>query len=223
MSALEPQVWPLCQARGRARVYAPGMPAALSWLEPTDPSGSRIAERETLMNIENYGRQLLDVLAERSLQVLRSTKMDDVRRMVRGEVPDTLRAAIRPDHSALSAVGAALGIFAVGAAVGAGITALTTPSSGPELRRQLQRGARDATKQVRKEAKILRADVAHRLDDAKNTVAETLSNGVEHVTTAVGLTSPAPTKKPRARARKTMNGHAPAHAKKAASRRAAHA
>lgn len=175
------------------------------------------------MNLETYGRQLLDVLAHRSLEVLRSTPMDDVRQLVRGEVPESLRLTPEPaSRSTLANVGAALGIFAVGAAVGASITALTTPSTGKDLRKQLEKGARDATKQVRKEAKSLRADVGHRLDDAKNNVSESLSHGLEQVTTAVGITSPAP-KKTRARARKTMNGHAPSRAKKTASRRVAHA
>jgi gas vesicle protein len=170
------------------------------------------------MNLENYGRQLLDVLADRSLEILRSTQIDDVRRVVRGELPASLtERAPSTDMSTLGMVGAALGIFAAGAAVGAGVAVLTTPSTGPELRQQIEKVTRDANKKVRKEAKQLRKEVEQRVDGAKSSVME----GMEQVTTAVGLTSP-PTKS--TAQRKAMNGHTgPRRTKKAPSRRAAHA
>jgi len=170
------------------------------------------------MNLETYGRQLLNVLAERSLTMLQSTSPEEVRRVLRGELPAVLseRAAMTErttssEMSTLGVVGAALGIFAMGAAVGAGVTALTTSSTGPELQKRIRNTAQNVTKQARKEAQQLRAEVE-----------STITHGVEQVASAVGLTSP-PAPKSKAKG-KSMNGHTPPRrTKKSPSRRAAHA
>jgi hypothetical protein len=90
------------------------------------------------MNLETFGRNLVDLLAERALDALRGATVDDVRRTLRGQLPAS-PAAAESGH-----VGTTLGAFALGAAMGAGLAALYTPTSGEELRTKLSRGADDA-------------------------------------------------------------------------------
>lgn len=163
------------------------------------------------MNMESFGRNLVEVLAERSLAMLRSTSADDVRRIVNGQMPSALAPSMgRP---ALGGFITVLGAFTVGAAIGAGVTALYSPTNGDELRKKLGRGALDA----RKQAMQLGGDVRGRLDEAR----ASLVHGVEQVTTAVGLSAPAP--KRARKSAKSMNGHAThSRSKKSAHGRAHH-
>ncbi len=130
------------------------------------------------MNLQTYGRQLMEGLAERSLDAIRGTSSDDVRKLFG-----------RTGHAASTGafVGAALGAFAVGAAVGVGLTALYMPTSGPQLRKRLSGRAREA----RKEARELSQTVRSRIGDAGSSIAR----GVEQATTSVGLSSPGPRRK----------------------------
>jgi hypothetical protein len=89
------------------------------------------------MNLETFGRNLVDLLAERALDALRGATVDDVRRTLRGQLPAS--PAAEGAH-----VGTTLGAFAIGAAVGAAVAALYTPTSGDELRTKLARGVGDA-------------------------------------------------------------------------------
>jgi gas vesicle protein len=123
------------------------------------------------MDMQSFGRELLDVLAQRSLELIRNTKMSDVRDVVSGRF---LRS-----EGAVS-IATAVGALALGAAIGAGVTALVTPTTGPELRKRVARTTRGA----RKQAMQLGESVAHQVEHA-----------VESATTAIGLTSPAPKKR----------------------------
>jgi hypothetical protein len=131
------------------------------------------------MNLQTYGRNLMEVLAERSLSAIRGTSVDDVRRILTNAMPGRTHPAAQ--------VGAAMGAFAVGAALGAGLTALYTPTSGPQLRKKLTVSARDARKQAMEMGETVRAQV----DDARTTLAR----GVGQVSTAVGLASPTPSRR----------------------------
>ena len=168
-----------------------------------------------MMNMQTFGRNLVEILGERGLAMLRQTSADDVRRLMNGQVPTSLSPS--PAPSALGGLAVALGAFVAGAAIGVGVTALYTPTSGDELRKKLGRGALDA----RKQAMQLGDGVRGRLDEARASIVQ----GVEQVTTAVGLASPAPATARRRKSTKAhaMNGHAPhGRAKKSAHARAHH-
>ncbi len=109
------------------------------------------------MDIKTFGRHLADVLAERTLNVIRSTNVAELRQAVQGRAPESRM---------LSSVAMGLGVFALGAVMGAGLTALYTPTTGPQLRKRLGKGARDA----RKQALEMGSDVRDRLDDARTSM-----------------------------------------------------
>jgi hypothetical protein len=159
------------------------------------------------MNMETFGRNLMEIIAERSLAMLRSTSADDVRRMMNGQVP----AALSPssERSTIGSFVTAAGAFVAGAAIGVGVTALYAPTSGDELRKKIGRGASDA----RKQAMQMGDDVRGRIDEARASIIQS----VEHVGSAASLASPTPAPKRRRKSTKSsaMNGHAPhARAKK---------
>ena len=120
------------------------------------------------MDLKTFGRNIGEVLADRSLQLVRSTSMDEIQRLVRG------RPAPSTGASTMASVAIGLGVFTLGAAVGAGLTALYTPTTGPELRKQITRGARDARKQAKQLANEVGSDVRHRFDDARTSLGDEL-------------------------------------------------
>lgn len=136
------------------------------------------------MDMQQYGRELAQTLGHRSLELLRTATAGDVRNVVTGRF-------LHPEAAGVS-IWAALGAFAAGAAIGAGVTAFLTPTTGPELRKQVARSTRDA----RKQAMQLGESMATQVDHARHAVMD----GVESATTAIGLTSPSPK-------RRHSNGH----------------
>lgn len=77
----------------------------------------------------------------------------EVKRMMNGVRhidPDDLlhRIGLERRRSAMDVVLPALGFFAVGALIGAGVAVLVTPSSGPEVRRKIAKAATDAKGRV---------------------------------------------------------------------------
>ncbi|HEX7123813.1 MAG TPA: YtxH domain-containing protein [Gemmatimonadaceae bacterium] len=60
-----------------------------------------------------------------------------------------------------------VGAFIVGMALGAGIALLLAPQSGPELRRELRRGARRVRRTARDVARDVRAKTGDAIDDAR--------------------------------------------------------
>lgn len=135
------------------------------------------------MDMQNFGRDLVDILAKRSLEMLRDAKMSDVRDVVSGRI-------LQRESSGMATAGAVIGALVVGAAVGAGVTALLTPTSGPELRKRVVRTTNKARKQAMQMGDSVVRDIEHQ--------AHVL---VENASTAIGLASPSPAK------RKTSNGH----------------
>lgn len=121
------------------------------------------------MNLRTFGQNLGQVVAERTLDLMRSTNADDVRRVMHGQMP-------RPNSSAgtsmMGSIALGVGLFTLGAAIGAGVTALYAPTSGRDLRKRLGKNARDAQKQ----AMEMGSDVRHRLDDARTSIAEELDS-----------------------------------------------
>lgn len=145
------------------------------------------------MDLPTYGRHLVELLAERSLEKLRGASLDDVRKLMNGGLPSSVRGTMQ--------VGAALGAFAAGAAVGAGITALTTPTTGPELRKKIAGSTRGARKQARQLGRSVRAHV----EEAR----ESIAHGVEQLVGAHDEASAQPAH-PRSRGSNTKrrsNGH----------------
>jgi hypothetical protein len=143
---------------------------------------------ESLMNLESFGHRLMEVVAQRALEALRTTKIDDVRRVMHGQFP------LAPEGAGPSfgAIGTAVGAFAVGAALGVGLTALYTPTSGPELRKSVSRRMASARKQ----------GAAH-LDEATSAIARSVEQlGATGSTSALAAASPSPRRKA------TSNGHA---------------
>lgn len=61
-----------------------------------------------------------------------------------------------------------LGAFLTGLAIGAGIALLMTPQSGPELRRDLKRRAKNAQRVARDLSREMRSKAEDMLDDAKS-------------------------------------------------------
>jgi gas vesicle protein len=154
------------------------------------------------MDMQNFGRDLVDILAKRSLEMLRDAKMSDVREVVSGRI-------LQRESSGMGA-GTMIGALLVGAAVGAGITAFLTPTSGPELRKRVVKTTNKARKQAMQMGDSVVRDIEHQ--------AHTL---VENASTAIGLASPAPAKR-KANGHAHANGHATnGHARKA--RQHAHA
>lgn len=119
------------------------------------------------MDLKTFGRHLGEVLAERTLNVIRSTNVEELRHAVQGATPESRM---------LSSVAMGLGVFALGAVVGAGITALYTPTTGPQLRKRLGKGARDAQKQ----ALEMGHDVRDRLDDARTSMRAELGRATKN-------------------------------------------
>lgn len=111
------------------------------------------------MDLSTFGKQLLDILAQRSLEALRNARIEDVR-----EVMGVRPMPARPPAGSTVSIGATVGALLVGAAIGAGLTALLTPTSGPELRARIAgsashtrrstttRGGKSATKSPTKSA-----------------------------------------------------------------------
>jgi hypothetical protein len=153
------------------------------------------------MDLQTYGRTLVEVLAERSLSALRGTSMDDLRRLLGSD-------GASPTSEPVARSGAALGAFAVGAALGAGLTALYTPTSGTQLRKKLTVSARDAQRQAMEIGNSVGTSVRAQLHEARASIAET----VEQATAAAGLTTVAPPRRASSRrsssAGKRTNGHA---------------
>jgi len=147
------------------------------------------------MDMQTFGRDLVEALAQRSLELIRTTKMDDVRNVVSGRF-------LRPETS--MSAGMTIGALLVGAAVGAGVTALLTPTSGPELRRRVTKSTRIA----RKQAMELGQSMASEVEQAGHAL-------IENATTAIGLSAPAK--------RKMTNGHAHTNGHARKSTRHAHA
>lgn len=140
------------------------------------------------MDLPTYGRHLMELLAERSLEAIRGTSIDDVKQLVRGALPESEE---RSSAMSMLRVGAAVSAFAAGAAVGAGVTALCTPTTGPELRKKLSTSARDARKQAVEIGDAVRAGV----EEARTSFVR----GVEHASTT--MTTPStPTRSKRAAA-----------------------
>ena len=77
------------------------------------------------MDLQTFGRNVLDLLADRALTALRTASYDGVCRLA--AVP------ARPPQ----APSGSLSAFAAGAVLGAGFAALTTPVTGSELRQHL--------------------------------------------------------------------------------------
>jgi len=148
------------------------------------------------MDMQTFGRDLVEVLAHRSLELIRNTKMSDVRDVMSGRF-------MRPE-TGVSKTGMTIGALLFGAAIGAGVTALLTPTSGPELRKRVGKSTRAARKQAMELGQSMASEVEH--------AGHAL---VENATTAIGLTSPAK--------RKTMNGHAHANGQARKTTRHAHA
>ena len=139
------------------------------------------------MDLESFGRSLVEVVAQRALEALRTTKMDDVRRVMHGQFP----AAEEGAPSSFVGIGTALGAFAVGAALGVGLTALYTPTTGDELRKNIGRRVAGVRKQA----------TAH-LDEATSAIAR----GVEQLGTSGGGSALAePPARPKRKA--STNGH----------------
>jgi gas vesicle protein len=137
-----------------------------------------------IMDMQSYGRDLVDLLAKRSLEVLREAKMSDVRDVVSGRILQ------REASSGVATAGAVTLALVVGAAVGAGLTAFLTPTSGPELRKRVVK----TTTRARKQAMQMGDQVVRDIEREAHSLVET-------ATSAIGIASPAPVK------RKT-NGHA---------------
>lgn len=127
------------------------------------------------MDMQSFGRELVEVLAQRSLEALRTTRLDAVRDVVSGR-------ALHPTSRAATA-GMTIGALLVGAAIGAGVTALLTPTSGPDLQKRIARSTRGA----RRRAAELGETITHGVEDA----GEAIMHSVESASTAIGLASPA--------------------------------
>jgi hypothetical protein len=130
------------------------------------------------MDFPTYGRNLVELLAERSLEALRGTSLDDVKQLVRGAMPEHERGGTM----SLLRVGAAMSAFAAGAAVGTGVTALCTPTTGPELRNKITSSARGARKQASEIGEAVRAGV----EEARSSFVR----GVEEATSSVAPSQP---------------------------------
>ncbi len=149
------------------------------------------------MDMQTFGRELADVLAQRSLEVLRKADMSDVREAVTGRF-------LRPEGGTVT-VGTAIGALVVGAAVGAGLTALLTPTTGAELRKRLAKTTRGARKQAMDLGESIASEVGH--------AGQALIERVESASTAIGLAAAKP--KQRASGGRGANGQAKRAAKQA--------
>lgn len=89
------------------------------------------------MDMQKFGQNLLDLAAERTLSVMRSTSADDIKKLVTGGYGEIRRLAGDPLPGAGSPLLGAAAAFTVGAALGAGIVAIATPVSGTELRQSV--------------------------------------------------------------------------------------
>ncbi len=91
------------------------------------------------MDIPTFGKDLVDILANRSLGALRITQVRDPREVLGGRI-------FRPEPG--PGIGTTIGALVVGVGIGAGVTALLTPVSGPELRKRVARSTRSAHQQL---------------------------------------------------------------------------
>jgi gas vesicle protein len=139
----------------------------------------RFDARREIMDMQSFRRDALELVARRSLDVLRDLRPAHLRQMAMD--------AFIPKPSPMIPIAAALGGLVVGAAIGAGVAVLTTPVSGPVLRRKVATQTRRA-----------RARAMSMTDDAGRALQEQMTNA----STALGISSPAPKR----RATRVLNG-----------------
>jgi gas vesicle protein len=92
------------------------------------------------MDMQSLRRDLIDVAARRSLQMLREASPTHLR--------DLAVHAFMPRPSPVVPIVAAIGGLIVGAAIGAGVTAFMTPVTGPVLRKKALASGRKASKRA---------------------------------------------------------------------------
>ncbi|MBN8611963.1 MAG: YtxH domain-containing protein [Deltaproteobacteria bacterium] len=141
------------------------------------------------MDIQTYGKDLVDIFAQRSLEALRNARMEDVREIVSGRVFRAQRTF---------SMGTALGALAVGVAIGAGITALVTPTSGPELRKRVARSTKNAGQRL----SSMGTRVVSEMKSAGRAIEETVERTVDLASTTLDA-APMPAKR-RAKATKRL-------------------
>jgi gas vesicle protein len=129
------------------------------------------------MDMQSFRREALDLVARRSMDVLREFNPSHLRQLA--------MATFLPKPSPIVPIAAAIGGLVVGAAIGAGVAVFATPVSGPVLR-----------KKVVTEGKRARARAMELSEDATRAVQEQATRA----STALGITSPV-------RAKRVANGH----------------
>lgn len=125
------------------------------------------------MDIQSYGKDLLDTLAQRSLDAIRSARLPDMRDVLSGR-------AFRAERSV--SVGAAIGVLLAGVALGAGVTALVTPTSGPDLRKRMARSTKNAG--------VALGSVTTRMQGGVKRARRALEQGMERTVESVSAASP---------------------------------
>ncbi len=128
------------------------------------------------MDMQTYGKDLVDILAQRSLDALRTTHMPDMREVLSGRIFRT-----EPSVS----VAAAVGVLVAGVAIGAGIAALVTPTSGPDLRKRFAR----STKSAGSALSSMGTRMVGRLTRAGRAVEHSVERSMESMSAASPLTS----------------------------------
>jgi len=125
------------------------------------------------MDLQTYGKDLVDILAQRSLEALRNTHMPDMREVLSGRI-------FRTEHSV--SVGAAVGALVAGVAIGAGIAALVTPTSGADLRKRFTRTTKSAGSTL--------SSMGARLLGQVTRAGRAVEHSVERSMESMGATSP---------------------------------
>lgn len=132
------------------------------------------------MDMQSFRRDALELVARRSLDLLREMNPSNLRQLA--------MHTFLPKPSPIVPIAAAIGGLVVGAAIGAGIVAFTTPVSGPVLRKKVATQGRHA-----------RARAMELGDEARSAIEEQVTSA----STALGIAAPKKAK----RAARVMNGH----------------